>query len=134
MAVVACTVLLLLVSGYLNAIAHFLVVEHERCDEHGQLVHGVHHEHDPSSKGVPAEAADSRSLLGIRGSESPEHEHEHCRVSVVSGTHVAPSETIAIIRNGVSAWSRRADDAPALESRTEDVCAFAPKTSPPWAV
>jgi hypothetical protein len=133
MALVASMVLLLLVSGYLNAVAHFFFVKHERCDEHGQLVHSGHHSHAPAGEHVQHEGPNSRLGLGIRSSDFAEHEHEHCGVSLVSGTHVAPSEAIAIARDGFSTWLRWAHDAPDLGCRTEDVCAFAPKTSPPLA-
>ena len=66
----------LLVLLQLGGAAHFLLVQHETCPEHGELVHGRHN-HQP---GLSA----SSSTSGVRESAaSPgESEHSHCLVSL----------------------------------------------------
>lgn len=56
---------------------HMLLVEHTRCAEHGDLVHGTeaHHQADGDHAGVDAVALEAVS------DEASEVAHEHCSVN-----------------------------------------------------
>ncbi|MFW2390547.1 MAG: hypothetical protein ACN4G0_19585 [Polyangiales bacterium] len=104
---------------------HMLLVEHSRCAEHGELVHGSGADHHGSN--APT-SADSASVQGT----SPAHEdaHDHCTVSV--DRRDAPA---SIDDSGWRAYSFTTllSRAPAndLFSVRSHRYRLAPKTSPP---
>ena len=102
-----------------------LLVEHTRCAEHGDLVHGDAAHHHSSSRGE----ATAATLEG-HGEHDSDAAHEHCALTVDRRDAVA-----ALTSSQVSALAGDAFDcAPPFEERlvTEQArFRIAPKTSPP---
>jgi len=119
------TLTTLLVALQLGGVAHFLLVQHETCPEHGELVHGRHnHQLGPS--------ASPSSTSGVRESAaSPgESEHSHCLVSLHQRTRAlsAPVQEILHLVMGEVQPALRALEAP---PPSVPVLSVAPKGSPP---
>jgi hypothetical protein len=73
--VLAAALLVVFGAGQTLPAAHFLLVSHRVCAEHGEL---VHEEHVSSQAGVAASgAAESRSTA-LNPLPSREHAHDHC--------------------------------------------------------
>jgi len=73
-AYVLTSLLILMLQG--SSGGHMLLVEHTRCAEHGELVHGDAHQHGAG----PQQQAESPSLHGMPD-PSTEEGHDHCSVS-----------------------------------------------------
>jgi len=104
---------------------HMLLVEHSRCAEHGELVHGEAHQHDA----VQDRQAESAALRGSPDASSDEA-HDHC--SVLTDRRDA-FVSIADAGDGIQASESQAElrhfdaDIATSTSRLQ----LAPKTSPP---
>jgi hypothetical protein len=113
---------LALLAGQLSTVVHSMAVEHERCLEHGELVHRVK---APSS----ARANAARASLGAMAA-SDGHGDDHC-LSLASRRETlrAPDRpTAALVARPVASLS-----VPAARVLVENgaLLRFAPKTSPP---
>lgn len=104
---------------------HMLLVEHSRCAEHGELVHGDSHQHEAAAD----RQAESLLLQGAPDS-GPDEAHGHCSGL---GNRRDALVSIGAVRVGIQAPAAqaelrllRADIAP----RTSRL-RLAPKTSPP---
>lgn len=73
-AYVITSLLILMLQG--SSGGHMLLVEHTRCAEHGELVHGDPHQHGAG----PQQQAESPALHGMPD-PSTEEGHDHCSVS-----------------------------------------------------
>ena len=105
---------------------HMLLVEHTRCAEHGELVHGDASHHHGS--GDPADV-NGPALSGI-AEGSAEESHEHCALSVDrrdAQHRIADSPTVACLDQAGEAFE------PRIAAPTTDPRRFriAPKNSPP---
>ena len=123
--VVALAFGVLLMGGQLLNSLHELLVPHEVCAEHGQLVHvsldePVSPEHSPDGS------------VGISAMPGEQHSHEHCVLAARSGDDelaapaAASGELVDAVPEAstVAAWS-------AATHGSDDVIALAPKQSPP---
>jgi hypothetical protein len=118
---------LALLAGQLSALAHSMAVAHDRCPEHGELIH--------RAAGSPAPAAGAEMTHGaqpvvVTMAAISSHGHEHC-ISFWSRRELAGPP----LRPGVElapppALAARPIDAPAPGGRSA-LLSFAPKTSPP---
>ncbi len=104
---------------------HMLLVEHSRCAEHGDLVHGAAHHHDAG----PNRQAESAMLHGSPDAGT-EEVHDHCsaltdrRDALVSIADAGPSIRVLEMRRVLSLPGNEiASSASQLQ--------LAPKTSPP---
>ena len=111
-----------LLFGQLSGVAHLLIVDHQRCLEHGELVH------------APAPARDDArrqhaSMIGVEAGET--HAHDHClcvssrrdtalHADVAAGAAIAPA----------AVHDSSARPAPPAATRR---WLLAPKNSPPRA-
>jgi hypothetical protein len=118
---------LMLLAGQLSVVVHAMAVEHQRCPEHGELIHRV----SPATSPVLPDAG-HQSLTSLISTER--HGHDHC-VSLIgrrdgAGPPPRPSTDLApATEHGALAWAARlcGDDRGARLS-------LAPKTSPPLPV
>jgi hypothetical protein len=115
---------LLLAGSSLGQIAHFLVVPHAICEEHGELVEvSAHAGHDAAAErhdDTPASAPSE---------EAPTH--DHCELLASDQRHVAVpiAALIAVVPAAPSPLLALPLARPARVSRL--TLALAPKTSPP---
>ena len=110
----------------LAGVLHLLVVRHERCAEHGEVVHAG----DEASAHDAAVAGDARALAVRPAADDAEHDdHEHCQALSDRRAVGAPSAP-AIAGADLTAGDGTAvaDAAPA---RAGVLYRLAPKLSPP---
>jgi hypothetical protein len=113
---------LALLAGQLSSVVHLLVVQHQRCPQHGELVHAAEGTPLASSPRVGDGAA-------LGPAESPEgHGHDHCLYLIHRPEVMAPP--------GAGALVTVLADAPFLDKIVARPASFplfrlAPKTSPP---
>jgi hypothetical protein len=115
---------LALLAGQLSGLAHSMAVAHDRCPEHGELIH--------RAAGAPAPAAPAHgsqpaalALAAIAG-----HGHEHC-ISFWGRRELAgPPQRPRVELAPPPALAMRPIDAPGVDGRSA-LLSFAPKTSPP---
>jgi hypothetical protein len=122
---------LALLVGQLSTLAHSMAVAHDRCPEHGELVHRTARSPAPADAGGGMTRAAQAVVVAVTAIAG--HGHEHCisfwsrRELVVSppqpGVAVAPPPARAV----------RPIDAPVLGWRSV-LLSFAPKTSPPQSI
>jgi hypothetical protein len=117
---------ILLVLLQFAGLAHFLLVQHEICPEHNELVHGHAPWTEPYGAAPDATSSDalSQAEAGAGGSE-----HGHCSVFLHqrARTFVPLTLGVAALREGAALGV--ADRAPPPLSVA--VLFFAPKNSPP---
>lgn len=108
----------------LGELVHEATVLHQRCLEHGELIHGVI---DPGAIAAPSPERDLRRT----GRSPADDDHDHCYVSVAP--HQRAAVDSGVIRADVAAPTFPAPLAPATASVAATVALFrtAPKTSPP---
>jgi len=69
---------LALLAGQVSTIVHSMVVEHQRCREHGELVHRVLAPGESAASDVPATGVEThRPRLGA-ATAGEGHGHDHC--------------------------------------------------------
>ena len=115
-----------LLVGHLSSVAHLLLVEHQRCPEHGELIHTTRAPARPASAGpghgVQAVAAAGNAVDG--------HNDDHCLACATenptAGAARASARPLILSVQGKapSAFDRL------TPSRTY-ILRLAPKTSPP---
>jgi hypothetical protein len=118
-----------LLAGQLSTLAHSMAVAHDRCPEHGELVHRVAGTLPAATdaagavaRGVQAELVAVTSIAG--------HGHEHC-ISFWSRRELAgPPPHPSIQLAPPPAVTALPSDGPELGGRSA-LLSFAPKTSPP---
>lgn len=115
--------------SYLLVVGHYLIVEHETCAAHGELIHvGTGHgkAHDASH----ASEAPKTPVEHVSPRSDADHEHDHCWVS--TDRREAPPSPIHYVPHCLSSETL---DATALVHpsfvRARPIYAYAPKTSPP---
>lgn len=116
---------LALLAGQLSTLAHSMAVAHDRCPEHGELVHRAARSPAPSDAMARGAQTAMVAVTAVTG-----HGHEHC-ISFWGRREVAgppPQPSVALAPPPARAL--RPIDAPALGWRSA-LLSFAPKTSPP---
>jgi hypothetical protein len=116
---------LALLAGQLSALAHSMAVAHDRCPEHGELIHRA------ADAPAPGAALAHRAQPAmIRVAAVAGHGHEHCITfwarRELAGAPPRPSIALA----PPPALGACPLDAPRLDGRSA-LLSFAPKTSPP---
>jgi len=120
-------VALFYVAQHLSAIAHFALVRHAVCDEHGELVDvDVAKAAAPVSEALPAPA-----LGSLEASPHSGHEHQHCSVLA----HLRPHLSAAIFA-GIPVRVAAVPDVRIVSCQSSPPLAIpiyrlAPKNSPP---
>ncbi len=118
---------LALLAGQLSTLAHSMAVAHDRCPEHGELVHrtagslALTAGHDVARDLGPALEA----MTSIAG-----HGHEHCISLWGRREFVGPPPRPSVEIAPPPAIAALSIDAPAFDGRGVWL-SFAPKTSPP---
>jgi hypothetical protein len=104
-----------------SSLLHFVVVEHARCAEHGEVVHAGHSV-SPVQSGQPAHAAvESRS-------DAAAHDHDHCPLTCQRRAPAPQPPACAAVVPALLGVSSFPDD---VHGPAFAVIALAPKTSPP---
>jgi hypothetical protein len=120
---------LALLAGQASTIVHSMVVEHERCREHGELVHRVLVPGESAAADGPATGADARRpRLGAATVE--EHGHDHCLSMIDRRDGLRPPQRPAL----AMAATPRPPMVPAAALARPvrgALILLAPKTSPP---
>jgi len=127
----------------LGTLAHFLVVEHVRCLEHGEWLHASElsahlrgHQAQTAragdrSEGRLAWAGSQRpSVVQSDGDETPAR-HEHCGQTVEIRTHHDLGREVTLPSLGAARVLVASVAVPRQLLRVLPVYAYAPKTSPP---
>ena len=105
---------------------HMLLVEHTRCAEHGELVHGDDPHHHESS----AHAKTADITLEDRGEQDADAAHEHCALTADRRDAVVALNSAQVLAFALDTI----EPAPAVEAQVVPEQArfrIAPKTSPP---
>lgn len=112
----------------LLSLAHLVVVEHERCPEHGELIHGDGHEADSLAAPVSIPAATRARVLPAHPDE-PDAEHDHCLSATERrDLRLARVDAPAMMPPAQSDAHPHRATTPAV---TRALYRSAPKTSPP---
>jgi hypothetical protein len=116
---------LALLAGQLSALAHSMAVAHDRCPEHGELIHRA--AGAPAPDAALAHGAQPAVIMvaAIAG-----HGHEHCISFWARRELAGPPPRPSIELTPPPALAARPIDAPGLDGRSA-LLSFAPKTSPP---
>jgi hypothetical protein len=124
----AACVALLLVASSLGQIAHFLVVSHAICEEHGELVElGADAAHAPADH-APGEGEQTK---GSSGAPEGADRHDHCEVLANAERQLAlPAAALVAVVPAASSTSLELVPA-SSECPSRPLLALAPKTSPP---
>jgi hypothetical protein len=124
---------LALLAGQVSTVVHSMVVEHERCLEHGELVHRVvARAHPIGHQALPATSADIQRSHLTPGAATERHGHDHCLS--LGGRRDGlrpPAQPSAAIRAALQPWISP-PTTPRLDARNP-LFLLAPKTSPPAA-
>jgi hypothetical protein len=112
----------------LSALTHFLIVEHVRCAEHGELIH-AHDAHHSAPLNEHTEQV-SRSQQFTASGDSDVHDHDHCLVSA-ERREASPGECFLPELKARQKQLHVPDAAPTHAMIAVSIYAFAPKTSPP---
>ena len=114
---------LALLAGQLSALAHSMAVAHDRCPEHGELIHRA-------ARAPAAELAHGTGPAVVTVAAIAGHGHEHC-ISFWSRRELAgPPPRPSIQLAPPPSLTARPINGPALGGRSA-LLSFAPKTSPP---
>ena len=121
---------LLCIAGHVGAVAHYAIVRHEVCPEHGELVdaHGGPDDHRPATD---AHGSSSDVPLIAASADGDAHgDHDHCALACERRDHAL------IGANVVVALAPPADVGPPLSvtllsHRSISILQLAPKASPP---
>lgn len=121
----ASALLLLLAGAQALPSLHFVLVAHEVCPEHGEILHADDgaSSHAPGSTWRGAEVAAGSEL---------EHEHEHCSVALRPGPPELSGAELACDASGALPVAELV--APAARERAHSsvaLLAYAPKLAPP---
>jgi hypothetical protein len=118
---------LALLAGQLSALAHSMAVAHDRCPEHGELVHRAAAAPAPDAEAAASHGAQPAAITvaAIAG-----HGHEHCISFWARRELAGPPLRANIELTPPPALAARPIDAPGLGGRSV-LLSFAPKTSPP---
>jgi hypothetical protein len=119
-------VALFYVAQHLSAVAHFALVRHAVCDEHGELV-----DVEATTSAAAAEGSPASELNSPQSSSHSGHGHEHCGVLAHLRPHLSAAVFAAIpvrvaARPDITIASRHR--APSLAI---PIYRLAPKNSPP---
>ena len=123
-------VALLLVSHFARA-GHLLLVAHERCAEHGELIHAdAEHAAGDAAAHSPETASSNDGDAVAPGSAPSASDHEHCDAVAISHRPQDVAVTVDDVRlldGYLLPWSLRGD----VGARNVELLLLAPKNSPP---
>lgn len=136
-------VALVYLASPLATLAHFLVVEHVRCLEHGEWLHAAdlaathpgtaerHSEHPApiAEGGVTSQLPDER--LVQPDDDEPPHKHDHCGQKEDVRTHHDLTRQATVARHTAERFLVVEMAPPGQLLLALAVYAYAPKTSPP---
>jgi hypothetical protein len=120
-------VALALLGAQTSGFLHILLVEHERCGEHGEMVE-AHHRPPPSP--APLITPSDGTSASASGSPSVTHDHDHCLVLLdrrASAPLAGPAQLAITVESRTVSAPVRATGAP----RGPPLYRLAPKNSPP---
>jgi hypothetical protein len=111
-------------AAQLGGVAHLLVVRHETCAQHGEVVHGAR-----GARAAAAPPADASVRL-LAAEAAAEGSDEHCLMLASRRRELSalvPAPVTIVVPDAVPARPARAVDVPSPLRRLR----LAPKTSPP---
>jgi hypothetical protein len=116
--------------GSVGAYVHFAFVRHERCAEHGELVHAGASERGGGHHAATAPLSTTEGPAGLGSADAGKHEHDPCSVvaSVRKRQLTAPVASTVIeaeVGDGVAPYT--SSDV----GCERELYQLAPKTSPP---
>ena len=122
----ALTVLLIALAP-LGRVAHLVIVPHEYCAEHGELVHVEGDGEGAHSHGDSAKLASIESV-----SSESDDAHEHCALAGSSSRDIAVvASSRAVVLAGDASSSPRVGPAESEPGDARLILLIAPKASPP---
>jgi hypothetical protein len=116
---------LALLAGQLSALAHSMAVAHDRCPEHGELIHRAAGAPVPGAALAHGAQPAVITVAAIAG-----HGHEHCISFWARRELAGPPPRPSIELAPPPALAACPFDAAGLDGRSA-LLSFAPKTSPP---
>jgi hypothetical protein len=123
-------IVLLTLGAQVATTAHWLLVRHERCEEHGVIIHAdeLHgpHADAPDHHALPTDAP------GCRAAEKADHGHDHCDVALLLRERIDRPASDLTAHAPPSAHTALAQPATVADTRSPlPILAYAPKSSPP---
>jgi hypothetical protein len=122
---------LALLAGQASTIAHSMVVEHQRCREHGELIHRVLIPGESAAGDAPAPRADPRRTRLTPAASAEGHGHDHCLSITDRRDGLRPPERPGAAIAATPSTPTAPAAAPVRLARGALIL-LAPKTSPPW--
>jgi hypothetical protein len=125
-----------LVGAQVVGLLHLVLVEHERCAEHGEMIEvrgevQIHaHAQRPAS---PALAGARAAAVTAAETGSPAHDHEHCLVLLGRRTSGPPAPAAAIVASVGTSPIVVVSSSCVAAPRGPPLYRLAPKSSPPAA-
>lgn len=119
----------------LSGSLHLALVQHVRCEKHGQWVHAeaAHAEPDKAPLAETFEPETARvAVARVFVGDTEDHGHDHCSEFFERRSPVLPSDPVVC---KAATWSAMpGHNAPTVPfAHSGSLYALAPKTSPPWA-
>jgi len=119
-------VALFYVVQHVSAVAHFALVRHAVCEEHGELV-----DIGATTSLSPATEHSREVDQGSRESSPSTHDHEHCGVLAHLRQQLAPSVSAGVSARVVAVAEVEIVFGPSAAPLATPVYCIAPKNSPP---
>ena len=126
--VLAAALLVVFGAGQTLPAAHFLLVSHRVCAEHGEL---VHEEHATAQADIAAPSPPEQRSTALNGLPSREHAHDHCSaLAPLHSAGLALTEQVSVSLPPL-ACARSAASVPRHAHRAIALLDYAPKLAPP---
>jgi hypothetical protein len=121
---------LALLAGQLSAVVHSMVVQHQRCPEHGELVHRV--QTPGRAESLPPSDARHHSMAVVAAQAVADpHDDDHCLSLVGRRETTGPSARASADLGFPPRNALTVAAADASRERGAQLLRLAPKTSPP---
>lgn len=117
----------------LAEVAHFMLIPHAVCAEHGELIELSHDSHDAEAHAAAAASEPEAEQDGARLGATNSDEHDHCQALATGQRELLLPGAVATALVPAPSASRANVTPITLTTPTLAPLALAPKTSPPAA-
>jgi hypothetical protein len=107
--------------GQLTGLVHQATVQHSRCPEHGELVHGRQVAGQWAGPGIEARQVP----------QAPRDDHDACQLELATHERIAPPDAPLAVAAAPEATHQAAVPAERVAAGSLAIYLTAPKTSPP---